>query len=46
MAQLKDQSPDNAQLHKDLAAFDAEIAKLEQAGAVKPEAAQPEQAAR
>ena len=45
IARLKGQSPDNAQLPKDLAEFDAEIAKLEEADATEPGTAQPEQAA-
>ena len=45
IVRLVGQSPDNAQLPKDLAAFDAEIAKLEEAsaseiGAVPQQAAQ------
>ena len=40
IARLKEQSPDD-QLSNDLAEFDAEIAKLKQASASEPEAAQP-----
>ncbi len=45
IARLKEQSPDNATLPNDLAWFDAEIARLEQADALEPGTAQPEQAA-
>ena len=46
VAQLKDRFADDAQLPKRLTAFDAEIAKLEQAQAAERGIAQPEQAAR
>jgi len=44
VAQLEEQFPDDAQLPNQLAALNAEIAKLKQAA--KPEIAQPEHAAR
>ena len=46
VAQLKDRFADDAQLPKRLTAFDAEIAKLEQAQAAERDIAQPKQAAR
>ena len=46
IARLVEQSPDNEQLSNDLAVFDANIAKLEQASAPGLEAAQPKQAVR
>ena len=46
IARLAEQSPNNDQLSKDLAVFDANIAKLEEASAPGLEAAQPEQAVR
>jgi len=42
---LAEQSPQDAQVRKDLAALDAEIAKLEQPGGAQPAAAQPTEAA-
>jgi hypothetical protein len=46
IARLKEHSPDSATLAKDLARFDAEIAKLAQASVVEPKAVQPQQATR
>jgi hypothetical protein len=46
IARLLEQSPNDDQLSKDIAVFDANIAKLEQISAPGAEAAQPEQAVR
>jgi tetratricopeptide (TPR) repeat protein len=45
-SQLKEQFPDDAQLPKRLAAFDAEIAKLQQAKVAEPEIVQSQQVVR
>ncbi len=45
IARLKEQSPDDATLPIDLAFFDGEIARLEEADAPELGTAQPEQAA-